>query len=190
MNTENKKAFDPTNNFTFFGSWLKSIEALETEQDMSSSAYMFFKAIAEYSMYDEIPNFDNPILKALWIVIEKEIDISIGRRKRNFANDEMKKKYQSIINAIINNPSLSLREIGDMTGTSKSMVDRVKRKYAQEINEAIIDNIPDSDNGIVNDTDYYIVGDIVSGDVNDTMRRDTNVTVGQDEFLADDDLPF
>lgn len=189
MNTENKKAFDPTNNFTFFGSWLKAMEALETEQDRKSNAYMFFKAIANYSMYDETPNFDTPALKALWSLVEKEIDISIGKRKNNFANDEMNEKYQSIINAVIANPSLSLREIGDITGTNKNMVDRVKRKYAQQINEAIANSV--ADEGIVNDcdsisenytdSDYYIV--------NDTMGQDWDGTAGQFDF-SDDDLPF
>ena len=131
MSTD-KKAFDPTVSFMFFGTWVKSIEGLEKVG--VETAYRFFKAIAYYSMYEEEPDFsDNPILYAVWATVEREIDLSIGRRKRNFADDAANEKYQSIIQAVAMNPGLSLRQIAELTGTDKNMVDRVKRKYKVEI---------------------------------------------------------
>ncbi len=194
-NCENKKAFDPTTCFTFFGSWLNAIEALETEQDKNSTAYVLFKSIANYSMYDIEPDFSEcPNLKAFWILLEKEIDISIGNRKRGFAKDEMNDKYQSIINAIIEYPEASLRKIGTITGTNKEMVRRVKKKYAEQIqmrlNSAIsADTVEDGCNANVTidvSDDYYIVNDDYYI-VNDGIRQDIDEPVRQ---YYDDDLPF
>lgn len=197
-NQENKKPFDPTTCFTFFGSWLKSIEALETEQDKNSTAYTLFKAIANYSMYDIEPDFsNNPILNAFWILVEKEIDISIGNRKRGFADDELNAKYQSIINAIVEHPKASLREIGSITGTDKEMVRRIKKKYAEQIQTALdnavtVDansnssvNVDANPNNSVNNDFNYNDYDTVS----DSMRQDTDETARQFNF-NDENLPF
>lgn len=192
-NTDNKKAFDPTVCFMFFGSWLKVIEELETEQDRNSNAYSLFKAIAEYSMYDIEPDFsEHSTLKAFWGIFEKEIDISITRRKRGFAQDEMNEKYQAIITAIANNPNASLRAIADQTNTSKDMVSRVKRKHRKEIEETIdsvvcvSDNIGDSPDTVTDDNAIYF--DIDTD--NDSIRHDTDETVRHYNYDDDDDLPF
>ena len=189
---ETKKAFDPTVCFMFFGSWLKVIEELETEQDRNSIAYSLFKAIAEYSMYDMEPNFsEHPTLKAFWGMFEKEIDLSVTRRKSGFAQDEMNEKYQTIITAIVNNPNASLRAIADLTNTNKDMVSRVKRKHQKEIEEAIesvsrvSDDVGDSFDTVSTNTDIYIDTD------NDSMRHDTDETARQYNYgYNDDDLPF
>lgn len=184
MSENNKKAFDSSTCFMFFGSWMKSIETMETDQDQSSNAYRFFKAIAYYSMYDESPDFgDTPMLNALWALVEREIDISIGKRKRGFARDAIDKKYQAIIDALINNPSASLREMAHITGTDKNMVDRVKKKYAQRINDGA-DNYRDGANASVNadDCDKDNDGD---GD-NDSIGRDRDRTAGQSAFIQND----
>ena len=191
-NTDNKKAFDPTVCFMFFGSWLKTMEALETEQDKNSAAYSLFKAIAEYSMYDIEPDFsEHPTLKAFWALFEKEIDLSVTRRKSGFAQDEMNEKYQAIITAIANNPNASLRAIADLTNTNKDMVSRVKKKHRKEIEEAIenvscvSDVIGDSSDTVLNNTVIYVDTD------NDSMRHDTDETIRQaNNGYEDDDLPF
>lgn len=190
--SETKKAFDPTVCFMFFGSWLKVIEELETEQDRNSIAYSLFKAIAEYSMYDMEPNFsEHPTLRAFWGMFEKEIDLSVTRRKSGFAQDEMNEKYQTIITAIVNNPNASLRAIADLTNTNKDMVSRVKRKHRKEIEEAIesvscvSDDIGDSSDTVSNNSDICIDTD------NDSMRHDTDETVRHYNYgYDDDDLPF
>lgn len=203
--TKKRKSFDPSVCFTFFGSWVKSIEAMETEQDRTSKAYRMFKAIADYSMHDEEPEFDEDMMCALWTVIEQQINASTDRRKRNFEADKMNEKYQAIINAIINKPSASLREIGEMTGTDKNMVQRVKRKYEREIQEAISKN-SDRDNdckfagcttdGVASDVNNN--GITVNNADTDTMGRDN----GTDSIYSrkrqavlsggkdDDKLPF
>jgi len=135
-----KKAFDPTVCFTFFGSWLKTMEALETEQDRASPLYRLFKAIAHYAMYEEEPNFaDSAILTAVWSMMEETIDSSKKRRRSGFARDELEAKHREIVQAIINHPTMSCRQIGEMVGAGKSAVDRAKKKYADEISKALTD---------------------------------------------------
>ena len=56
---DTQAAFDPTICFTVYGSWIEAIEEVETASDRDSLAYQMFKAIANYSMYGEEPNFDN-----------------------------------------------------------------------------------------------------------------------------------
>lgn len=131
--TENKrKNFDPTNSFTFFGSWYYTAEDLEKVSIETSQK--FYKAICRYSMFDEEPDFgDNLFMQAMWRNIEKEIDNSIKRRKRYFDKDTINEEYEKIIDAVVKYPDLSLREIADKTGTSKDMVARVKKKYSKEI---------------------------------------------------------
>lgn len=180
---ENKrKIFDPTNSFTFFGSWVNAIE--KAEKVSIETAYRFFKAICYYSMYDETPDFeDNPLLSMSWEVIEKEIDHSVNRRKRNFDKDTINEDYQKIINAIVEHPNSSLREIADITGTSKDMVSRVKKKYSKEIQdrqskaneECTDDSDCDVDGYTVNDIDSDTNSDTVndSDTDSDTMRQDS-----------------
>ena len=88
--TDNKKPFDSTVCFTFYGSWVRTIEQLEMDAEENSLAYKLFKAIADYSLYGLEPNFDDlePFqritLKAVWETISTEIDNSVARRKRAF----------------------------------------------------------------------------------------------------------
>lgn len=197
MNIEDKnekRTFDPTVNFSFFGSWMSSIEAIEQANGVES-AYLLFKAIANYSMYDEQPDFSNaPIMYALWAIIEREIDISIGKRKRNFANDELDENIQKVKSAFINNPNASVRDVERMTGVGKSTVDRIRRKYKQEIENACasmdnsasasdIDSVDASASDVDSVDDSVCDSDVVidSDNDNDTMGRDSNGTVGQQE---------
>ena len=141
-----KKAFDPTVCFTFFGSWLKTMEALETEQDRASPLYRLFKAIARYAMYEEEPNFaDSAILTAVWTMMEETIDSSKKRRRSGFARDELEAKHREIIQAIINHPTMSCRQIAEIVGAGKSAVDRAKKKYADEISRALAATSPSAD---------------------------------------------
>lgn len=140
---DNKKPFDSTVCFTFYGSWVRAIEQLETEAEENSLAYKLFKAIADYSLYGIEPNFDGlePLrripLKAVWETISTEIDNSVARRKRGFANEKPTELQEAIIAECIKSPHDSCRAIGDAVGASKSEVDRVKKKYAKRIREGV-----------------------------------------------------
>ena len=179
MSTE-RKAFDSSVSFMFFGTWVKSIERLEPFG--VDKAYRFFKAIADYSMYEEEPGFsDDALLWAMWPTVEREIDLSVDRRKRGFAKDEMNENYQAIIHAAALYPKASLRQLAEITGTNKNMVDRVKRKYKVEI-ETLASDLgycfaPDSVSvsGNVNafDNDSYTGSDHDYDYDSDTMGRDS-----------------
>ncbi len=140
---DNKKPFDSTVCFTFYGSWVRTIEQLETAAEDNSIAYKLFKAIADYSLYDTEPDFDNlePFqriaLKAIWEPISTEIDNSVSRRKRGFANEKPTELQEAIIAECIKSPHDSCRAIGDAVGASKSEVDRVRKKYAKRIREGV-----------------------------------------------------
>lgn len=191
-----RKAFDSTVCFTFFGSWVEAIDEVKNYMG-ESAAFCLYSAIADYSMYGVEPGFSQyPFLKAVWRTVEREIDLSLDNRKRGFAKDTSNEKYQAIIDAVIENPGASLRAIGEMTGTSKNMVDLVKRKFRAEIEAAIaakhgasvdaVDSIKDSgsvpvsdDNTVsdcVNDTDSVI--DNVND--NDSMGQDKTGQTGQE----------
>lgn len=140
---DNRKPFDSTVCFTFYGSWARTIEQLETEAEENSIAYKLFKAIADYSLYGIEPNFDDlePLrrmpLKAVWETISTEIDNSVARRKRGFANEKPTELQEAIIAECIKSPHDSCRAIGDVVGASKSEVDRVRKKYAKRIREGV-----------------------------------------------------
>ena len=183
-----RKAFDPTVKFSFFGSWVTSIESLERAD--IQTAYRFFKAIAHYAMYEEEPDFsDDPILYAVWATVEREIDLSVNRQKVWFAKDGLKDNYKAIKAAIISNPGASLRAIADMTGTDKNMVSRVKKKYEAELAAAISDKDLDSGMETVkdsvsvpvsnNNTDSDCVNDIDNVNDNDSTGRDRTGQTGQ-----------
>lgn len=86
---DTQAAFDPTICFTVYGSWIEAIEEVETASDRDSLAYQMFKAIANYSMYGEEPNFDNAPLRAWWRVTARGIDSSMGRRRKKFAQRKL-----------------------------------------------------------------------------------------------------
>lgn len=212
MNTENKEAsrkdFDSTICFTFYGSWIEAITSLETDADRCSPAYMLFKAIANYSMYDEEPSIDDDnsnssIIKVVWPILEKEIDNSVNRRKRGFVVREPTKMQQAVLDLHRERPELSYRQIGNIIGTSKSAVDRLIRKYADR----------PSDSGAVADDSFSDAGvesydiedsDCCSGDYSaavidsiETGQRDTNrsppildIKSDTSVWLDDGDLPF
>lgn len=202
INNTEKRPFDPTVSFTFFGTWVKTIEGVK-KQLGDSAAYALYSAIAEYSMYTTEPKFTEfPLLQIVWPTIEREIDLSIGNRKRGFAKDALNDNYQVILQAIIDNPNASLRAIGEKTGTNKDMVERVKKKYRAEIEAAIaakdchIDSCLDSPN----DGDCHAVSvddsvpacdpiNAIDGDsANDSMRHDNARQMRQENHSAVDPL--
>lgn len=134
-----KKAFDSTAAFMMFGPWMSMIDRLETEQDRKSSAYRLFRAIADYSMYGESPDFsdlDNGLaLDLAWTSIEERITKSIENRKRGFAPEGMTPKQKAVVEAYIANPGASCRDIERITRVSSSEVSRTHKKYAQLIAE-------------------------------------------------------
>lgn len=132
-----KKEFDSTVSFMFFSDWLEAIEDAETETDRESEAYMLFKAIANYSLFDEEPDFEgceaSRSFKRFWPMLSRQIDASINNRKRGFKDTNgPTEKAKKVIEAYAKNPQASTREVGRMTGISKSEVDRVKRKYLSD----------------------------------------------------------
>lgn len=127
-----KKAFDPSIAFMFFGSWVQAIECLESVG--IEKAYRLFKAIAAYCMYDEDPDFDDDyLLNAIWAVIQNEANNSIARRKSQFDRDELNENHSRILEALKANPGFSHRQIAEIVGVSPSTVDRVCRKYPEDI---------------------------------------------------------
>ena len=139
IDNQKKKAFDSTVCFSFFGSWLNTLERLETANEKNSMSYMLFKAIAYYSLYGIEPEFDmedernNITCGALWEVIGNEIDNSIKNRKRWFADECPTEKQRAIIAECIKHPDASLRDIAAITGTSKSLVSSTKKRYKKMI---------------------------------------------------------
>lgn len=124
-----RKPFDPTVCFTFFGDWAEAIKELETEDDRKSSAYMLFRAIADYSMYGDAPQFESvPHLKPFWNMIRNGIDQSVERRKGGFAKEETDKRYQTVKTYLEQHPGASCRQIEEATGISKSSVGRILKK--------------------------------------------------------------
>ena len=133
------KTFDSTVCFTFFGDWVEAIEDAETEADRNSEAYMLFRAIADYSMYGEEPDFDmypaSKSFKRFWPMLTKQIDDSIENRKRGFGAAGMTDNQRKVVEAYRENPNASIRKIVEITGVSRSAVDRARRKYANVIQE-------------------------------------------------------
>ena len=129
-----KKPYDPTMSFSVFGSWFSTLERVKESQGIEA-AYNFFEAIANYSMYHEVPDFDSSsILYIFWPMIEKEIDLSLKRRGANFSSEETDKRRQQVIAIYSENPSLSVRGIADKTGIPKSAVGRI----IKNMNEGVI----------------------------------------------------
>jgi len=130
-----KKEFDSTVSFMFFADWLDAIEGAETAADRESEAYMLFKAIANYSLYDEEPDFEgctvNKSFERFWPILSRQIDASIKNRKRGFKDTGLNptEKAQKVIDAYADHPQASVRDICLLTGVSKSEVARVKRKH-------------------------------------------------------------
>lgn len=192
---EEKKKFDPTVSFMFFGSWVKTIEKIE--QKSIEQAYRLYKAIANYCMYDEVPDFseDDFAISAIWPLIENEADMSIVRRRGQFAKDEEDEKAQAVIRACVEHPEASDRELGRITGVSKSTVNRIRRKYKNEIDKQLADSVDvDTADIAPADADYrsgysfadrshYYHADYAC--VNDTMGRDSGTGEAND-----DEMPF
>lgn len=192
MSAEVTKTFDPTVNFTVFGSWVHTMEILENEADKDCQAHQLFKAIANYCMYGEYPDFgSNVILKAVWPLIEREADNSLKRRKSNFAKDSFNENYKRIIETFIAHPEYSYSAIAELTGTNKSMVARVRRKFASTIDAAVDDLVARDDSADVG------VDDDTGTTLQNNTKRDTehqNGGCAYDPFreLDEDDgeLPF
>ena len=181
-----KKIFDSAICFTFYGSWVETICELETDADRASPAYMLFKFIADYSMYEDEPDFDahKPSIKALrafWPLFEKEIDNSVNRRKKGFVVEEPNKKHQKILRLHYQSPGLSYREIAKTLGISKSMVGRTIHKW--HCSDAPCDGASDSESNI---------GDNVFADNSiDSDTVDDSIGTGQwDSSLTEDEMPF
>lgn len=181
-----KKIFDSAICFTFYGSWVETICKLETDADRESPAYMLFKFIAEYSMYDDEPNFDAyapsvGVLKAFWPLFEKEIDNSVNRRKKGFAVEEPNEKQQKILRLHHQHPEVSYREIAKTLGISKSMVGRTIQKW--QCSDAPCNGALDSKSNI---------GDNVFADNSvDIDTVDDSMWTGQwDKSLTEDEMPF
>ena len=130
-----KEAFDPTMSFSFFGSWYETLERLKESQGVEV-AYNLFEAIANYSRYYDAPNFeDGSITQIFWPMIQREIDLSLKRRGANFTSEEAEERRQQVVAAYLKNPSLSIRDIAELTGVSKSAVGRILQKLKDNATE-------------------------------------------------------
>lgn len=129
-----KKEFDQTVCFTFFSDWLEIIENVETDADKESIAYMLFKSIANYALYDTEPCFEkSPAtqpFRPFWPMIARQIKGSINNRKRGFlAPKGPTENAKKVIETYKQCPSASVRDVSNVTGVSKSEVSRVKNRY-------------------------------------------------------------
>lgn len=141
------KEFDSTICFSFFADWLEAIEYTETDADRQSKSYMLFKAIANYALYGETPDFDasdaNKSFKQFWPMLEKQIDSSIKSRKRWFKDcSGPTENAKKVIDAYKKNPDASTRYIAEVTGVSKSEVNRIKRKYVHPESTPSVSAVP------------------------------------------------
>lgn len=141
------KEFDSTICFSFFADWLEAIEYTETDADRRSESYMLFKAIANYALYGETPDFDtsdaNKSFKRFWPMFEKQIDSSIKSRKRWYEKrDGPTENAKKVIDAYKKNPGASIRDIAEITGVSKSEVSRIRRKYVHSENAPKMSTTP------------------------------------------------
>ena len=180
------KTFDSTVCFMFFGDWTDSISMLETEADRNSPAYMLFKAIADYSMYGEEPDFSQPVNKAfqlLWPILSKQIDDSVENRKRRFENAGMTATQKKVLDAYKKKPLASIREIKELADVSKNTVERVRRKYADVIQgwiDACGNASPYTDNNSFagdNANTYVYAGD----NVNANAYANVSIGTGQNQ---------
>ncbi|MCI9118405.1 MAG: MarR family transcriptional regulator [Flavonifractor sp.] len=127
-----KRPFDPAMSFTFFGSWFETLERLKESQGVEA-AYNLFEAIANYSRYYDAPNFeDGSIAQIFWPMIQREIDLSLKRRGANFSSEKTEERRQKVISAHLDNPSLTVREIEELTSIPKSTVNRILQKWADD----------------------------------------------------------
>lgn len=149
---DTQAAFDPTICFTVYGSWIEAIEEVETASDRDSLAYQMFKAIANYSMYGEEPNFDNAPLRAWWRVTARGIDSSMGRRRKKFAPEEVTERERIVIDALIRHPDASIRDIWQETGVHRSSVDRIRKKYRAIIEQGQTANFHTNDSACNSDS--------------------------------------
>ena len=142
---DQRKPFDSTVCFTFFGDWMQAIESVEREEDRGSVAYQLFKAVACFSLYGEEPDIegmeelsaeDRRIFAALWPMMQRQAESSKDRRKQGFADEGPTKTQRAIIKAYMEHPKgieASMREIARMAGCGKTTVEKVKKKYEMEI---------------------------------------------------------
>ncbi len=127
--TVKRKKWDSTVSFVFSGEWVDVYDELETYEEK----HRLFKAIANYSMYDEEPDFsDNKVLQIVWTAIVGGIDASLANRKKWFDNEEANASHVRIKAILQRNPEASLQQIADEAGVSRSTVHRVKRKLFTE----------------------------------------------------------
>lgn len=189
-----KKEFDSTVSFMFFADWFEAIEDAETDADRESEAYMLFKAIANYSLFDKEPDFEkypaNRSFKRFWSMLSGQIDASIKNRKRGFRDTDGKtENAKKVIAAYRENPHASVREISDKTGVSKSEVQRVKRKYLSDIDipDIVPNSVPGAGVGAIPDTgvdaDAYVIPDTGANSIpnaNAYTYTNTGRDTGQD----------
>lgn len=168
---DTQAAFDPTICFTVYGSWIEAIEEVETASDRDSLAYQMFKAIANYSMYGEEPNFDNAPLRAWWCVTARGIDSSMGRRRKKFAPEEVTERERIVIDALIRHPDASIRDIWQETGVHRSSVDRIRKKYRAIIEQGQTANFHTNDSAC--NSDSHSCNN--SNSTGETRQRDSEV---------------
>lgn len=183
---EQKKAFDATVCFSFFGTWLEAIEAYETEADTNSNAYKLFKAIAYYSLYGVEPEFEDSGLDAIWKILSREIDNSVRRRKCRFGKEEVTEREQAVIDAWKASPHASVREVAETTCVHRSSVERIRRKYWRQLEELRRTAIAADDSECVSSNSQDGAIDCFRDNgITETRQRDTAEKLIYDEDEAD-----
>ena len=176
-----KRPFDPAMSFTFFGSWFETLERLKESQGVET-AYNLFEAIANYSRYYDAPNFeDGSIAQIFWPMIQREIDLSLKRRGANFSSEKTEERRQKVILAHLDNPSLTVREIEELTGIPKSTVNRILQKWTDDSVEAEQETEQETEKETEQETEKEIEQEIEQDTEKeiDTTGLERDGTVGQ-----------
>lgn len=205
-NTEkqNSKAFDAAVCFTFFGSWVEAITDLATEDEKNGTSYKLFKAISDYSMYGEEPDFSDEAsqrFKPFWSMLASQIDASVKRRRSGFGKVEDSEAYQKVKAAYEECPDATEREIAKRTGVPASTVHNHKQRLskaearhtdpARSVSSALTHAFTTSG---YSSTDYSNVNTVEHEHEQTTAKPTTN-TIGIGSWNADgsqsyEDVPF
>lgn len=128
-----KKVYDRTVCFTFFGNWLESMEIMENEHSAEDPAYQLFKMIANFALYEVEPEADTtPIAKAMWPLLKREIEVSVENRKRGFDTSLPTEKQLAVVSMHIAYPDMSQRDIAAELGIALNTVHNALKKYREE----------------------------------------------------------
>lgn len=124
MNKE-KKTFDRSNGFYFYGHYFETFEMIE--EDLGAEAAVeYIKAICKYALFEEEPEIKG-VLKYFWTQTKEKIDGHQESRARGFREDT--ELTEKIIEYKKNNPNSTQRDIADALKCSVGKVNKVLNNF-------------------------------------------------------------